>query len=121
MNIGLAICLARKNLGLTKKELAEKVKLSPSAITRIESGERGLSLQASQDIARVLGFRLSQLVTIAESIHKPEDEIKDLQRKLLLSVQPILSQCKPKALPKAKRTSSSSSKPLTKPHHRAAR
>lgn len=94
MNIGSAICLARKNLGFTKKEFADKVGLSPSTITRIENGERSMSLQVTQDIASALGFKLSQLITIAESILKPEDEIKDLKRKLLLSVQPILSQCK---------------------------
>lgn len=92
MNIGSAICLARKNLGITRKALAEKVGLSPSAITRIENGERGLPLQTAQEIAQALGLRLSQLVIIAESILKPEDEIRALQSKLLLSIQPIFNQ-----------------------------
>ncbi|MGC2457934.1 MAG: helix-turn-helix transcriptional regulator [Gallionellaceae bacterium] len=122
MNIGSAICLARKNLGLSKKELAKRVGISPSAITRIENGDRSLSLKVAQDIAKVLGFRLSQLVTIAESILKPEDEIKELQRKLLLSVQPILNQGKTKKMPTPtqnapKRTSSKASE--KQPHHAA--
>ena len=122
MRIGSAISLARNNLGLTKKELAENIGLSPSAITRIEKGERSLSLQTAQDIARALGLRLSQLVTIAESILKPEDEIKELQRKLLLSIQPILSQRSAKnprpRNPAARKRSSS--KPLAREPRRTA-
>jgi len=123
MNIGSAISLARKNLGFTKKELAEKVGLSPSAITRIENDERGLPLQTAQEIAKALGLRLSQLVIIAESILEPTDEIKELQRKLLLSVQPILNQKKPMALPTSKPTTPkrSRSKPPAKELHRATR
>lgn len=90
MKIGLAIKLARKNLHLTVKALAYKVGLSPSTIKQIESGEGNLSLQTVQSIAKALEFRISQLVTIAESILEPKNETKRLQRRLLLAVQPIL-------------------------------
>lgn len=121
MNIGSAISLARKNLGFTKKELSEKVGLSASAITRIENDERGLPLQTAQEIAKALGLRLSQLVTIAESILEPEDEIKELQRKLLLSVQPILNRKKPIASSTSKSAAPkrSRSKSPAKELHRA--
>ncbi len=90
MKIGLAIKLARKNLHLTVNALADQVGLPPSTIKQIESGEGNLSLQTIQGIAKALGFRISQLVTIAESILEPKNEIKRLQRRLLLAVQPIL-------------------------------
>lgn len=111
MNIGSAINLARKNLGFSKKELAERVRLSPSAITRIENDERGLPLKTAQEIAQALGLRLSQLVIIAESILEPENEIKMLQSKLLLSVQPILSQENPTTSPGSKQSSPKRSRP----------
>ncbi len=94
MKIGLAIRLARKNIDLSGKDLAKRTGLSPSAITRIEKDQRGISLQTAQKIAKALGLRLSQLVFVAESIQHPEDEIKRLQRELLLSVQPILNRAK---------------------------
>ena len=92
MNIGLAIKLARENLGFTRKNLAKKSELSQSTITRIENGERSLSLESAQNIAGALGLHLSQLVAIAEAIFEPENEMKKLQGRLLLAVQPILIQ-----------------------------
>jgi len=92
-NIGLAISIARKNLKLSKKNLADGSGVSPSFITKIENG-RSMSFEVAQKIATALGLKLSQLLTIAESITNPENEIKDLQRKLLLSVQPILVKVK---------------------------
>lgn len=94
MKIGLAIRLARKNIDLSGKELAKRTGLSPSAITRIEKDQRGISLQTAQKIAKALGLRLSQLVFVAESFQHPENEIRRLQRELLLSVQPILNRAK---------------------------
>ncbi len=92
MNIGLAIKLARENLGFTRKDLAGKTRLSPSMITRIEKGERVPSLLVAMHISKALGFHFSQLLTIAESVFEPDNEIKNLQGKLLLSIQPILAQ-----------------------------
>lgn len=91
MKIGLAIKLARQNLGLTETQLGEKVELSSSVITQIENNEFNPTLRNVQDLARTLGLKISQLITIAESIHEPSDEMKMLQRGLLLSVQPILA------------------------------
>jgi len=94
MNIGSAICITREYRNLTKKALADKVGLSPSAITRIEKEERGISLKTAQNIADALELKLSQLVTIAEIVLVPENEIKNLQSDLLLSIQPIFTQIK---------------------------
>jgi ribosome-binding protein aMBF1 (putative translation factor) len=92
MKIGLAIRSARRNINLSVVDLASRVGVQPSVIRQIEKKELVTSLQLTQNIAKVLGFRVSQLVTVAESIVRPEDEIKNLQRRLLLSVQPILFQ-----------------------------
>ena len=92
MKIGSAIKIARENLSLTATDLAKKTGVAPSTITRIEEDKVSPSLKVSQDIAKVLGLRLSQLVTIAEAIIEPENEIKQLQQKLLLSVQAIIAQ-----------------------------
>lgn len=92
MKIGPAIKLARENLNLTKDALAGKVGLPSTTIVQIENDADGLTLQNTQSIAKALGLRISQLVTIAESILDPGNEIRMLQRRLLLAVQPILAQ-----------------------------
>lgn len=91
MKIGLAIKLARENIKRTEQQLGAKVGLLSSTIVQIENDEIIPSLKDTQSITRALGLRISQLATIAESIHDPSNEIKMLQRRLLLSVQPILA------------------------------
>lgn len=92
MNIGEAVSLARNNIGLSQKDLAEKIGKSDSFISRLEKDKRSPSLQTLQKIAEALSFKLSQLLTIVESVLDPKDEIRMLQRNLLLAVQPILAQ-----------------------------
>lgn len=92
MKIGQAIKLARENVGLTEQELAVRTELLPSDIIQIEDGSGIPSLLTTQKIAKVLGLQISQLGTIADSILEPSDDIKMLQRRLLLSTQQILVQ-----------------------------
>lgn len=92
MKIGPAIKLSRENVGLTEQELAVRTELLPSDIIQIEDGSCIPSLLTTQKIAKVLGLQISQLGTIADSILEPSDDIKMLQRRLLLSTQQILVQ-----------------------------
>lgn len=91
-NIGPAIKLARENVGLTEQELAVRTELLPSDITQIEGGAGIPSLLTTQKIAKALGLRISQLGTIADSIREPKNDLRMLQRRLLLSTQQILVQ-----------------------------
>lgn len=50
--------LARAAKRMTQKKLAEKVSMPQSAIARIESGRKGISLSTLNRIASVLGKRV---------------------------------------------------------------
>jgi Zn-dependent peptidase ImmA (M78 family)/DNA-binding XRE family transcriptional regulator len=52
MNIGGKIEKYRKRIGMTKKDLAEKLDLTPSAVTYYENGARQPSLKAVMKIAK---------------------------------------------------------------------
>lgn len=54
VEIGQRIRRLRKYLRMTQKELAEKVMISPSSITRLESGQIMVSLFTLIEIAKVL-------------------------------------------------------------------
>ena len=49
---------ARKELGLTQKQLAEMVKLPRTTITKLESGHRNVTVQTLVKIANAIGKKL---------------------------------------------------------------
>jgi len=53
---------AREQAGLTQIELAERVGCDQSVISRIESGQRALTLDRLKSIAKALGVPLAQLL-----------------------------------------------------------
>ncbi|HLV18438.1 MAG TPA: helix-turn-helix transcriptional regulator [Pseudomonas sp.] len=53
---------AREQAGLTQIELAERVGCDQSVISRIESGQRAVTLQRLKHIAKALGVPLAQLL-----------------------------------------------------------
>ena len=68
----------RKKLGLTQKELAEKVGVSQSYITKIESGE----LEPTYSHAK-------KILTFLENIHITEQEkAKDFMNKKIITIKP---------------------------------
>ena len=89
-NIGAAIKLTRENLGWTQKVLAEKVKISHSTLNRMESGKQAIPIETASTLAASLGLKLSRLVLIAEAISQPADRVREMQKDLLLAVQPLL-------------------------------
>ncbi len=54
MDIGLEIKLWRERKGLSGKELAQRLGLSPSQVSRIEKGQRRVNAETLQKIAEVL-------------------------------------------------------------------
>ena len=54
----------RLKKGMTKKELAEKVKISPMAISNYESGQRKPDMILLSQMANVLGVRVSDFLAI---------------------------------------------------------
>jgi Zn-dependent peptidase ImmA (M78 family)/DNA-binding XRE family transcriptional regulator len=61
-DLGLRIARARESAGLSQSELAQRVGLSQSAISRIESGLRGVDSIELAEIARALGVAVLDLL-----------------------------------------------------------
>jgi transcriptional regulator with XRE-family HTH domain len=61
--IGIRIFHARKNAGISGRELAEKLNRSPSYLSRIENGRVRPSLELLKDISNELGVPFLDLVT----------------------------------------------------------
>lgn len=62
--IGENIKLFRQSKGLTQEELAKKLGISKSAISRYESGQREPDLDSVEKIASTLGVSLRDLVSV---------------------------------------------------------
>jgi ribosome-binding protein aMBF1 (putative translation factor) len=56
--IARQVILRRSELGLTQKELAERIGTSHSAISRLESGQHRASIATLERVGEALGLRL---------------------------------------------------------------
>jgi len=56
--IARQVILRRGELGLTQKELAERIGTSHSAISRLESGQHRASIATLERVSEALGLRL---------------------------------------------------------------
>ena len=61
-SIGLRIKHARTKMGVTQEKLAEIVSSSREHISRIETGERGISLELLVEISKSLNTPISELL-----------------------------------------------------------
>ena len=62
ISIGERIRVVRKRRGLSQNVLAEKIKRSPSYVSYVEGGVRGMSLDTFLDIANVLNATADELL-----------------------------------------------------------
>lgn len=74
MNTGERIKQARKNAGLSQKELGKKLGISPVMISQYENGIRNPKLESLQKIADALNVLMSDLLTfdILSNIEKSD-------------------------------------------------
>ncbi|SFC94933.1 Helix-turn-helix [Bacillus sp. OV322] len=56
----------RKNLGLSQKELADKLNTKQSAISRIEKGEQNISIGLLEKIADALGVEVNVSLNLSQ-------------------------------------------------------
>lgn len=56
MTVGTNLRIIRSNKGVTAANLAERVDMDPSHISRVENGARGLSFREALRICEVLGI-----------------------------------------------------------------
>ena len=64
--LGLNIAYYRKEKGLSQIELAEKVNISRTHMSRIETADCAVSLDVAFDICDALGIKPSQLFDLRE-------------------------------------------------------
>ena len=85
--IGQRIRLYRKQQGLSQEELAEKVNISTTHMSHIETANTKLSLPVWVDIAQVLGVRADDLL---------EDNLKCSLESTMKDLSWIIGQCSEK-------------------------
>lgn len=76
MDIGNRIKNLREASNLTQKELADKIQLNHSVLSRIESGERPARDEEIKKIAKALDVSSDYILGITD-VKNPSDEISD--------------------------------------------
>jgi transcriptional regulator with XRE-family HTH domain len=71
-DVGRRVAQARKDRGFTQEALAEAVQIEPVTLSRLETGDRALSLSTLASIATVLGVGLGDLLDDGRVIPAPE-------------------------------------------------
>lgn len=87
--LGLRIALLRRSAGMSQQELAEKLKISASAVGMYEQGRREPSVQILSDMARLFGVSIDFLVTGKATTPGEQEEMNHLllQRVQLMDTQ----------------------------------
>lgn len=85
--IGLAVKAARQAANWTGKDLAEKANLSPSAISKIESGKQSLAFADAVQIASTLGIQVGHLARLAMDAGSLADESLQARDRLKRELQ----------------------------------
>lgn len=66
----------RESRGLSNSELADKLELSPSTITRLENGERNASIKTLKKLARFYNVSVDKLLVQPLVYFKTTNEAK---------------------------------------------
>jgi transcriptional regulator with XRE-family HTH domain len=90
-NIGKIIKQIREEKGLTQQQLAELINMHRSNYSKVESGERDLSIEAINKVAKFFGMTIDQLVNFDGHIPDEvtvEDKTLMEQVKLIQELEP---------------------------------
>ena len=94
--IGARVKAARKNLGLTQGELAERIDLSENAVAKLENGFMAASLQTLVKLGNELGVTMDYFLA-GESAERDESEelalaqVRGLDRREMALVIKVIS------------------------------
>lgn len=80
MNIGESIKNIRKSKGITQKELAERIGITDSAITKYEKGDREPGWETLYKIADVLEVSINDLLGIEGKVKYTIGNAEDLEK-----------------------------------------
>ena len=75
-DVGQAVAKQRKAVGLTQAQLAERLNLSLDAISRLERGNIGLTVERLVELAEIFGCETADL------LHESSTRVRDQARKL---------------------------------------
>lgn len=92
VEIGKRVKRFREYSHLTQKELAEQVMISPSSITRLESGKTMVSVFTMVRISEILNVPISKILTGSQS--ELEDEISGIEMRLEKLMKSDPEQCR---------------------------
>ncbi|SFM34675.1 helix-turn-helix domain-containing protein [Pelosinus propionicus] len=94
--INEALRLVRLAHGYKSKEVAEKIGVSASYLSEIESGKKTPTLDLLQKYSDVFGIRLSTLMFFAEELNReiPKEKIKDNVRKYIFKLMKLIEKQK---------------------------
>ena len=70
--VGRRVALARTARGFTQEQLSEVLGIEPVSLSRLETGDRALSLTTLGLIADALGLGLGHLVGVEADLPKPD-------------------------------------------------
>lgn len=100
--VGENIARRRKQLGMTQDELAEKLEISASAMSRIESGQASPRFSRLEELADILQYQVADLFrqydkplnvrldTIEDMLRSlPADTQEDLIHLLIVAIQMV--------------------------------
>ncbi len=90
-HIGKTIKSIREEKGLTQQQIAELVNMHRSNYSRVEAGDRDLSLDAVNKIARYFGMTIDELVNFDGNI---PDEVT-IEDKSLMEQVKLISELEP--------------------------
>lgn len=76
--LGVRISLLRRSAGMSQQELAEKLKISASAVGMYEQGRREPSVQILSDMATLFGVSIDFLVTGKASTSREQEEVNQM-------------------------------------------
>jgi len=60
----------RMSLGMTVQQVATEAEMTPSTVSRIETGAHGPSLQSARVLAAIYGITMDDFVTLSEAQRK---------------------------------------------------
>lgn len=75
-SIGQAVAKQRKAVGLTQAQLAERLNLSLDAVSRLERGNIGLTVERMVELAEIFGCETADL------LHEGSTRVRDQAREL---------------------------------------
>ena len=70
--VGRRVSQARRDRGWTQEALATAIGIEPVTLSRLETGDRALSLTTLSAIAEVIGVHLGDLVDVGRTIPTPD-------------------------------------------------